>query len=215
MLRVCLGVARLKRHKIGLLTRCPGLRDWRLWKDFICAFGSFCCKRNGLILSQMKSCCRRRHCLLSCILLFLWPAWGLGGRNEYGWLRSDGFVRYTCVWENGLELRFSTCHLVLLPFFCGFSWRRDLFLIGRDHFCMLIYTVLPNTTLFRRHASFLREIVRPPDLEKPLSPVPTLGTFCLQDTARVTNPLLSGMNTTQHIQRAPDRRRKELWFAKI
>ena len=80
---------------------------------------------------------------------------------------------------------------------------------------MLIYTVLPNTTLFRRHASFLREIVRPPDLEKPLSPVPTLGTFCLQDTARATNPLLSGMNTTQHIQREPDRRRKELWFAKI
>jgi len=55
---------------------------------------------------------------------------------------------------------------------------------------MLIYTVPPNTTRFRRHASFLMEIVRPPDLEKPISPVPTLGTFCWWDTARATNPLL-------------------------
>ena len=163
----------------------------------------------------MKSCCRRRHCLLSCILLCPWPAWGLGGRNEYSWLRSDGFVRYTCVWENGLELTFSTCHLVLLPFFCGFFWRRGLFLVGRDHLCMLIYTILPNTTQFLRHASFLMEIVRPPDLEKPISPVPTLGTFCWWDTARATNPLLSDRNTAQRIQRALDRRRKELWFAKI
>lgn len=41
---------------------------------------------------------------------------------------------------------------------------------------MLIYTTHLNTAQSRKHASFLRDIVRPPDQEKPLSPAPIRGT---------------------------------------